>query len=155
MRVSKNHVLGLNRLTVMRLSREVRCTESHANLKYAPSHGLNLICQAASFCTDTEEMPFELNRKNKGRYSVSEQEQRHADPNGELRAEAEKEKGQHSKERWWTVLVATLVAALGPVSFGYAMGYSSAAVTQLGKPNQDLHLDEDAITWFGVSVRRW
>ena len=59
--------------------------------------------------------------------------------------------GQHGADRSWTVLVATIVASLGSVCLGYTVGYSSAAVTQLGKPNQDLHLDEDTITWFGVS----
>ena len=98
-------------------------------------------------------MPFKLFKMDKGRYSVSEQEQKRIDPNSEQTCTEETNTDQHGADRSWTVLVATIVAALGSVSFGYAMGYSSAAVTQLGKPNQDLHLDEDAITWFGVSTK--
>lgn len=57
-----------------------------------------------------------------------------------------------TKERLWSVLVACFVAAFGPFSFGYGMGYSSAAVTQLENPNsKDLHLDKEGITWFTVS----
>lgn len=56
-----------------------------------------------------------------------------------------------TNERLWTVLIASFVAAFGPFSFGYGMGYSSAAVTQLENVNAtDLHLDKDGITWFGV-----
>ncbi|KAL9961391.1 hypothetical protein ACROYT_G030317 [Oculina patagonica] len=55
-----------------------------------------------------------------------------------------------SHERLWTVLIASFVAAFGPFSFGYGMGYSSAAVTQLENVNAtDLYLDKDGITWFG------
>ena len=54
--------------------------------------------------------------------------------------------------RLWSVLMATFVAALGPFSFGYGLGYSSAAVTELENPDtNDLYLDADGITWFGVS----
>lgn len=59
-----------------------------------------------------------------------------------------------SNERLWSVLIACLVAAFGPFSFGYGMGYSSAAVTQLENINAtDLYLDQHQITWFGVSAR--
>ena len=54
-------------------------------------------------------------------------------------------------ERLWSVLIACLVAAFGPFSFGYCMGYSSAAVTQLENANAtDLYLDKSGITLFGV-----
>lgn len=57
-----------------------------------------------------------------------------------------------TKERLWSVLIACFVAAFGPFSFGYGMGYSSAAVTQLENANAtDLHLDKEGITWFSVS----
>lgn len=51
--------------------------------------------------------------------------------------------------------MATFIAALGPVTFGYCMGYSSAATTELkwtkDKINStELYLREDEITWFGV-----
>ncbi|EDO32615.1 predicted protein [Nematostella vectensis] len=46
--------------------------------------------------------------------------------------------------------MATFIAALGPLSFGYCMGYSSAATTQLENKNAtDLYLNADEITWFG------
>ncbi|KAK3702400.1 hypothetical protein QZH41_020000 [Actinostola sp. cb2023] len=60
-----------------------------------------------------------------------------------------------NKERRWSVIMATFFSALGPVTFGYCMGYSSAATTQLqmgpGKNinSTQLLLDEDQITWFG------
>lgn len=55
-----------------------------------------------------------------------------------------------SKERLWAVLIACSVAAFGPFSFGYCMGYSSAAVTQLGNPNRtDVLLDKNGIRLFG------
>lgn len=56
-----------------------------------------------------------------------------------------------TKERLWSVLIACFVAAFGPFSFGYGMGYSSAAVTQLENANATgLHLDKEGITWFTV-----
>lgn len=55
-----------------------------------------------------------------------------------------------NNERIWAVLIACLVAAFGPFSFGYGMGYSSAAVVQLSDVNTtDLYLNEAEITWFG------
>jgi len=65
-----------------------------------------------------------------------------------------------NKERRWSVILATFCAALGPVTFGYCMGYSSAATTELRRPPgynasatgepKKLFLTEDEITWFGV-----
>lgn len=67
----------------------------------------------------------------------------------QLSARPERKK---TKERLWSVLIACFVAAFGPFSFGYGMGYSSAAVTQLENANAtDLHLDKEGITWFTVS----
>ena len=58
-------------------------------------------------------------------------------------------------ERLWSVVLATFIAAMGPLSFGYGMGYSSAAITQLDAAtaptnSSELHLDVQGITWFGV-----
>ena len=56
-----------------------------------------------------------------------------------------------NRERLWSVLIACLSASFASFSFGYGMGYSSAAVTQLSdKDTKDLYLDKDEITWFGV-----
>ena len=56
-----------------------------------------------------------------------------------------------NRERLWTVLIACVSASFASFSFGYGMGYSSAAVTQLSDKNTtDLYLDDDEITWFGV-----
>jgi hypothetical protein len=59
------------------------------------------------------------------------------------------------KERQWSVIMATFVAALGPLTFGYCMGYSSAATTQLERTEEnmnstELFLSPEEITWFGV-----
>ncbi|KAJ7383684.1 Solute carrier 2 (Facilitated glucose transporter) member 8 [Desmophyllum pertusum] len=63
---------------------------------------------------------------------------------------SDRPKKKNTNERIWSVLIASLVAAFGPFSFGYGMGYSSAAVTQLENVNTtDLYLDKEGITWFG------
>ncbi|XP_068706504.1 solute carrier family 2, facilitated glucose transporter member 8-like isoform X1 [Montipora foliosa] len=63
--------------------------------------------------------------------------------------ELEPPKRKH-RERLWSVLIACLSASFASFSFGYGMGYSSAAVTQLSdKDTKDLYLDKDEITWFG------
>lgn len=63
---------------------------------------------------------------------------------------SEKPSQKKGKERLWTVLIACSVAAFGPFSFGYCMGYSSAAVTQLENPNRtDVYLDKNGIRLFG------
>ena len=50
------------------------------------------------------------------------------------------------------VFLAAFAAALGPLSFGYALGYSSPDITslQLTAPPA-LRLGDDAASWFGVS----
>lgn len=63
--------------------------------------------------------------------------------------------GKEGKERKWSVIMATFVAALGPLTFGYCMGYSSAATTQLeinddNMNSTELHLTVREISWFGV-----
>lgn len=64
---------------------------------------------------------------------------------------SDRPKKKATNERIWSVLIASVVAAFGPFSFGYGMGYSSAAVTQLENVNTtDLYLDKEGITWFGV-----
>lgn len=49
--------------------------------------------------------------------------------------------------------LAAFAALLGPLSFGFALGYSSPVIAELGKiGDPDLRLDGDRASWFGVRV---
>ena len=52
-----------------------------------------------------------------------------------------------------TSTVATFFAAVGPLCFGYSMGYSSSALVDLKKSDLDsnLHLTIEQGSWFAVS----
>ena len=52
------------------------------------------------------------------------------------------------------MFLTTFTAALGPVCFGYAMGYASPATTDLqeGNGGQRNVLSDELISWFGVSA---
>lgn len=59
-----------------------------------------------------------------------------------------------SAPRGRLVFLAAFAAALGPLSFGFALGYSSPAIPSLRRAAPPApHLDEDAASWFGV--RPW
>ncbi|XP_060245940.1 solute carrier family 2, facilitated glucose transporter member 8 isoform X3 [Meriones unguiculatus] len=59
-----------------------------------------------------------------------------------------------SAPRGRQVFVAAFAAALGPLSFGFALGYSSPAIPSLRKTAPPaLRLGDDAASWFGVSPR--
>jgi len=48
--------------------------------------------------------------------------------------------------------LATFAAVLGPLSFGFVLGYSSPAIPELRKiDNPKLRLDSNQASWFGVS----
>ena len=47
------------------------------------------------------------------------------------------------------VLLATVVACLGPLSFGFVLGYASPVQTQLQDEFHDLN--EENLSWFNVS----
>lgn len=50
------------------------------------------------------------------------------------------------------VFLATFAAALGPLSFGFALGYSSPAIPSLRRTAPPaLRLGDSAASWFGVS----
>lgn len=50
------------------------------------------------------------------------------------------------------VFLAAFAAALGPLSFGFALGYSSPAIPSLQRTAPPaLRLGDDAASWFGVS----
>lgn len=52
------------------------------------------------------------------------------------------------------VFLAAFAAALGPLSFGFALGYSSPAIPSLRRDAPLApRLDEDAASWFGVRPR--
>ena len=56
-----------------------------------------------------------------------------------------------SNGRLWSAVLACFVASFGSFSFGYGMGYSSAALSYLGDKNtNDLYLSEKEIKWFTV-----
>lgn len=58
------------------------------------------------------------------------------------------------KDRIGRTVLATFIAALGPLSFGYCLGYSSSALEDLEKANAPsaVHLSVDQGAWFSVSV---
>ena len=88
------------------------------------------------------------------------------DVNGKVHLEPEKKdseagdfRGERNQpERIWSVLLATFIAAMGPLSAGYSLGYSSAAVTELDvrtapANSTELYLSFQEITWFGVRLK--
>ncbi|MEE6522591.1 hypothetical protein FKM82_021191 [Ascaphus truei] len=49
------------------------------------------------------------------------------------------------------LFLATFAAVLGPLSFGFVLGYSSPAISYLkNADNPNLILDKNAASWFGV-----
>ena len=57
------------------------------------------------------------------------------------------------KERIYTPILASFVAALGPLSFGYCFSYSSSALLDLKSDDADsaLRLTASQGSWFSVS----
>ena len=57
------------------------------------------------------------------------------------------------KERIYTPILASFVAALGPLSFGYCFSYSSSALLDLKSDDADsaLRLTASQGPWFSVS----
>lgn len=58
-----------------------------------------------------------------------------------------------TKEKTWKSIMATFIAALGPIGFGYNIAYSSSALEDLGNDNADsnVHLTVKEGSWFSVS----
>ncbi|NWS76907.1 GTR8 protein, partial [Crotophaga sulcirostris] len=57
------------------------------------------------------------------------------------------------RARGGRLYVAAFAAVLGPLSFGFALGYSSPAITELRKSgNPKLRLDGEQASWFGSVV---
>lgn len=56
-----------------------------------------------------------------------------------------------SKVKNKKLYLATFASVLGPMSFGFVLGYSSPAIPELTKiADPRLRLDDDQATWFGV-----
>ena len=57
------------------------------------------------------------------------------------------------KDKFWKVVLATFIAALGPLSFGYCLGYSSSALVDLQNKTlvATLRLTKEQGSWFSVS----
>lgn len=50
--------------------------------------------------------------------------------------------------------LATFAAILGPLSFGFVLGYSSPAIPDLRRiPDPNMQLDAEEASWFGVSLQ--
>lgn len=59
----------------------------------------------------------------------------------------------HSKVKNGKLYLATFAAILGPLSFGFVLGYSSPAIPDLCRiPDPRMRLDPEEASWFGV---RW
>lgn len=58
------------------------------------------------------------------------------------------------KDRIGRAILATFIAALGPLSFGYCLGYSSSALEDLEKASVSsaVRLTSDQGSWFSVSL---
>lgn len=55
------------------------------------------------------------------------------------------------KERIGRAILATFIAALGPLGFGYCIGYSSSALEDLASESTAVRLDDIQGSWFSVS----
>ena len=58
-----------------------------------------------------------------------------------------------AKDRIGRTILATFIAALGPLSFGYCLGYSSSALDDLknASVSSAVRLTSDQGSWFSVS----
>jgi len=59
------------------------------------------------------------------------------------------------KERIGRAILATFIAALGPLGFGYCVGYSSSALEDLASESAAVRLNDIQGSWFSVSLIRW
>lgn len=61
-----------------------------------------------------------------------------------------------SKVKNKKLYLATFASVLGPMSFGFVLGYSSPAIPELTKiADPRLRLDQVQASWFGVRHRLW
>ena len=56
------------------------------------------------------------------------------------------------KERIGRAVLATFIVALGPLGFGYCVGYSSSALEDLASESAAVRLDDIQGSWFSVSL---
>ena len=71
------------------------------------------------------------------------------DPSGSVQSEQ-----MAGKDRIGRAILATFIAALGPLSFGYCLGYSSSALEDLEKASVSsaVRLTSAQGSWFSVSL---
>ena len=59
----------------------------------------------------------------------------------------------NSKVKNGKLYLATFAAVLGPLSFGFVLGYSSPAIPELSKETDPrIRLDDNEASWFGVRM---
>ena len=56
------------------------------------------------------------------------------------------------KERVGRAILATFIAALGPLGFGYCIGYSSSALEDLASESSAVRLNDIQGSWFSVGL---
>ena len=56
------------------------------------------------------------------------------------------------KSRFFPAFIATLVAALGALNFGFALGFSSPVQSGMEKSSSTPHLSKEEFSWFAVRV---
>ena len=76
-----------------------------------------------------------------------------AEPCGQAYEKSPQSDRGNREERVSRAIVAALIAALGPVSFGYCIGYSSSALEDLQNADNSsvVRLSADQGSWFSVS----
>ena len=57
-----------------------------------------------------------------------------------------------SKAKFLPAFFATLVVALGPFNFGFALGYSAPVEPNMAKTSSKVYLDKSDFSWFAVCV---
>ena len=55
-----------------------------------------------------------------------------------------------SKSKFFPAFIATLVAALGPLNFGFALGFSSPVESGMERDSSSPQLSKEEFSWFAV-----
>ena len=75
-------------------------------------------------------------------------------PNENIHSQSLQPDRMTGKDRIGRTILATFIAALGPLSFGYCFGYSSSALIDLQNDNapSEVRLSTEQGSWFSVSL---